>query len=97
MQYCQGSEKSKRFSPGNDFTEQSFTGELSGVDSAGVLRQGVLFNIFISDIFFFIEKSQIYNFADDNTLYSCNRNLLHIKENLIFNMKNILFWFYIKI
>ena len=97
MQYCQGSEKSKRFSPGNDFTEQSFTGELSGVDSARVLRQGVLFNIFISDIFFFIEKSQIYNFADDNTLYSCNRNLLHIKENLIFNMKNILFWFYIKI
>ena len=97
MQYCRGSEKSKRFSPGNDFTEQSFTGELYGVDSAGVLRQGVLFNIFISDIFFFIEKSQIYNFADDNTLYSCNRNLLHIKENLIFNMKNILFWFYIKI
>ena len=28
----------------------------------------LLFNIFISDIFFFLEKSEIYNFADDNTI-----------------------------
>ena len=29
------------------------------------------------DVFlFFIEKSEICNFADDNTLYSCDRNLL---------------------
>ena len=34
MQYCWGGKKSKRFSPGSDFTEQIFTGELSGVDSA---------------------------------------------------------------
>ena len=34
--------KSKRFSPGSDFTEQIFTGELSRVDSTGVLRQGAL-------------------------------------------------------
>ena len=44
-------------------------------------------------MFFFIEKSEICNFADDHTLYSCDRILLHIKENLIFDMKNILFWF----
>ena len=30
----------------------------------------LLFNIFINDIFFFIEKSEICNFADDNALYS---------------------------
>ena len=41
MQYCRGGKKSKRVSPGSDFTEQIFTGELSGLDSAGVLRQGV--------------------------------------------------------
>ena len=46
----------------------------------------------INDIFF-IEKSEICNFADDYTLYSCDRNFLRIKENLIFDMKNILFWF----
>ena len=49
--------------------------------------------IFISNIFFFIEKSDICNFVDDNNLYSWHRNLLHIEENLIFDMKNILFWF----
>ena len=29
------------FSAGNGFTGQIFSGELSGVDSAGALRQGV--------------------------------------------------------
>ena len=41
MQYCRGGKKSKRFSPGSDFTEQIFAGELSWVDSAGVMRQDV--------------------------------------------------------
>ena len=44
MQHCQGSKKSKRFLPGSDFTHQIFTGEFSGVDSAGILRQGVNMN-----------------------------------------------------
>ena len=41
MQYCWGGKKSKRFSPGSDFVELIFIGELSGMDSAGVLRHGV--------------------------------------------------------
>ena len=41
MQYCRGGKKSKRFPPGSDFTEQIFTGELSEVDLARVLRQDV--------------------------------------------------------
>ena len=59
----------------------------------GSILGPLLFNIFINDIFFFIEKSEICNFTDDNTLYSYNRNLLRIKENLTFDMKNILLWF----
>ena len=41
MQYCLGRKKSKRFSSASDFTDQIFTGEISRVDSAGLLRQGL--------------------------------------------------------
>ena len=40
--YYRGGKKSKHFSPTSDFTDQTFAGEHSGVDSAGVLRQGVI-------------------------------------------------------
>ena len=59
----------------------------------GSILVPLLLNIFISDIFFFLKKAEIYNLANDNTLYTCERNLLRIKENLILDMKNILFWF----
>ena len=39
------------------------------------------------------EQSDIYNFADDNTLCSCGEWLTEIKENLIFDTKSILNWF----
>ena len=40
-----------------------------------------------------IEQSDIYNFADDNTLYSCGERLTEIKENLVSDTKSILNWF----
>ena len=42
MHYCQGGKISKRFTPGSNFTDQIFTCELFGVDSAGVLRQRLI-------------------------------------------------------
>ena len=52
-----------------------------------------MFNIFINNIFFFVEKSEICNFADGNTAYSYGKYLPKIKEDLICTMKNILKWF----
>ena len=52
-----------------------------------------MFNIFINDIFMIIEQSDICNFADDNTLYSCGKSLTDIKENLVSDTKIILNWF----
>ena len=50
----------------------------------------LLFNIFINNIFFFVEKSELLIFADDNAMYSCGKDLPKIKEDLIYAMKNIL-------
>ena len=52
-----------------------------------------LFNIFINDLIFIIIKSNVFNFADDNTLYSCDRKLENIFVNLKIDLKNVLYWF----
>ena len=39
------------------------------------------------------EQSDICNFTDDNTLYSCGKRLTEIKENLASDTKSILNWF----
>ena len=53
----------------------------------------LLINIFINDTCMIIDQSDICNFADDNTLYSCREMLTEIKENLISDTISILNWF----
>ena len=53
----------------------------------------LLVNIFLNDIFLVFEKSDIFNFADDNTLYSHGSNLPLIMNNLEHDMRNLLYWF----
>ena len=52
-----------------------------------------LFNACINDIFIFIEKPEICNFADDNTIYDCGEDLSNIFVNLKPDMKILLKWF----
>ena len=63
-----------------------------GIPQGSILGP-LLFNIFINDMFMIIEQSDICNFADDNTLYSCGERLTEIKENLVSDTKSILNWF----
>ena len=50
----------------------------------------MLFNIFVNDLFFSIIKSEVCNFADDNTLYSSNKDLDHVFNNLYYELNNVL-------
>ena len=40
-----------------------------------------------------IQQSDICNFADDKTLYSCGERLTGIKKNLVSDTKRTLNWF----
>ena len=44
-------------------------------------------------MFFVIEKSNICDFADDNTLYSYGTNLKTVSENLKHDASKLLYWF----
>ena len=64
----------------------------TGVSQGSILGP-LLFNIFINDLFFSVTKSGVCDFADDNTLYSCNKNLKHVFSNLKYGFRNVLNWF----
>ena len=55
--------------------------------------KGLQFNAFINDIFMVIEKTDIYNFPHDNTIYDCGEDLSNILEYLKHDLKILLKWF----
>ena len=53
----------------------------------------LLFIAAFINIFIFTEKTEICNFADDNTIYDCGEDLSNILENLKHDLKILLRWF----
>ena len=65
---------------------------IRGVPQGSLLGR-LLLNIFINDLFLFIRKSGVCNFADDNTLYSVGKNIENVISDLKTDIVGIIEWF----
>ena len=53
----------------------------------------MLFNIFINDIFFFLDKTKVANYADDNTTYTVEKDIMTLLKSLESDTYTVLNWF----
>ena len=77
------SNRSQRFKL--DSTFSSWFEILLGVPEGSILGL-LLFNIFLNNLLWFHEKTDISNFAYDNTLSSCAQSIDDVVENLLYDL-----------
>ena len=53
----------------------------------------LLFNVFINDLFYFIQNCNLYNYAEDNALSMASPNLDTVLSSLTLDGNNVIQWF----
>ena len=59
----------------------------------GLILGPILFNLFINDLKFFIQETEVCTFADDTTIYSCSSYFQETTLKLSNDTYLILNWF----
>ena len=65
---------------------------LLGIPQGSILGPFWL-NIYICDLFFFVEKDNVTSYADDTTPYSNGKNVVTVLENIETKGKEVFNWF----
>ena len=73
-------------------TFSSYLEILRGVPQGSILGP-ILLNLFVNDSMFFIQETEVCNFADDTTIYSCSPNFEEATLKLSNDTHLILNWF----
>ena len=66
---------------------------ISGVSQRSILGP-LLFNIFLNDLFLFVENSDLSNYVDDDTLFNSGNDLEKVKQTLRQEFEIVTKWFY---
>ena len=73
-------------------SHSSFCDIIKGVPQGSILGP-VIFNIYLNDIFLFTENATLYNYADDNSLSFCHKDLDIVKQTLERESSHLITWF----
>ena len=84
------SDRKQRCKIGDRFSE--FLKIICGVPQGSILGP-LLFNIFLNDLFLFIEKCELCNYADDNTLYAYHKEAEIVLQCLERDFSKMSEWF----